>query len=88
MFIRDSLVKPNVLIGSARFFRAEADCEIRRFVCVCAVNHLVVVLLLSKKGGKVSRKKVVDVQCQFSRYEFLYYFVGSVVCVKDFVSGE
>nr|DAM31121.1 MAG TPA: hypothetical protein [Caudoviricetes sp.] len=77
------LVKPNVLIGSARLLCAEADCKIRRFVRVGTVNHLVVVLLLSQQCGKINRKKIVYVKCQFSRYKFLYYFVGSVVCVKD-----
>nr|DAM65918.1 MAG TPA: hypothetical protein [Caudoviricetes sp.] len=77
------LVKPNVLVCSARFLCAEADCKIRRFVCVRTINHHIVVLLLSKQGGKVSRKKIIYVQRQFSRNKFLYNLVGSVVRVKD-----
>ena len=86
VFIGDrefDLVKPNVLVRSARLLRAEADCGIGRFVAVRTVNNLVRVLLLSKQGGKISRKKIVHVQRDFSGYEFFYNFVRAVVGVKD-----
>ena len=86
VFVRNGkldFVKPNVLVRSARFLRAEADCEIRCFVCVCTVNNLVRVLLLPKQGGKVSRKKIVYVQRDFDGNEFFYNFVRAVVGVKE-----
>ena len=86
VFVRNGkldFVKPNVLVRSARFLRTEADCEIRRFVCVCTVNNLVRVLLLPKQGGKVSRKKIVYVQRDFAGNEFFYNFVRAVIGVKD-----